>query len=176
MCVRSLPSLACIACLLLPCPDVMLHHSKQPRKRHLSIDSVITLLNPLGSCRRAISADVIASQRIVAKKDEETEMGSGDMLSQAGVTRMSDEECILRPHLMEPREIDHPLRCPHPEHGILQDGRALKSRAPSIKRRGSLPFLTNEETQSKRWSTMPSVCEIYPAASAPEISLKTILP
>lgn len=153
----------------------MIQSFKQFRKRHLSNDPGIALF-PLGPCGKALTDEETSKHSLMKKDENEIKIGD-DTLSDVGPTANSDDESVLMRHPMEPNEIDHPIRCPHPEPCIIQDGRALKERLPSIKRRGQLPFLTKQEVQSLRWDrrAAPSDCQIYPNASAPETSFTHLL-
>eukprot|EP00250_Pteridium_aquilinum_P012501 c20764_g1_i1 orf=300-794(+) len=162
----------------------MIESFRKFRKRHLSNDPMITLF-ALGSCRKALAVEEAheegkgrtITRGLMKKDDDETKIGDDDGLSHAYLATNSDNETVLMRLPMEPPVTDHPIRCPHPEPCILQDGRALKERLPSLKRTGQLPFLTESEVQRLRWSrrAAPSDCRIYPAASAPETSLINLL-
>ncbi|KAI5057557.1 hypothetical protein GOP47_0027572 [Adiantum capillus-veneris] len=147
---------------------------KRFRKRHLSNDPIITLF----SCGKAVTHEEAVKHGPMKKEEDETQISNEAVLSHPGLEISSDNESVLTQHPMEPTEVDHPIRCPHPEPCIIQDGRALKERAPSMKRRGQLPFITESEVQRQRWNrrSAPSDCQIYPAASAPEHSLIVALP
>ncbi|MCO5593382.1 hypothetical protein L7F22_047394 [Adiantum nelumboides] len=150
---------------------------KRFRKRHLSNDPIITLFS-LGSCGRVITNEEVVKHSFMKKEDDEAKVSIEGEFSHASVETSSENETMLTGHPLEPMEVDHPIRCPHPEPCIIQDGRALKERAASTKRRGPLPFLTAGEVQSMRWNrrSAPSDCQIYPTASAPEHSLIDALP
>eukprot|EP00250_Pteridium_aquilinum_P012503 c20764_g2_i1 orf=347-820(+) len=156
----------------------MIESFKKFRKRHLSNDPMIALFAH-GSCRKSTAVENVVKHVLLKKDDEETKLGDDDGASHADPATSTDKkESVMMRHPMEPPGIDHPIRCPHPEPCILQDGRALKERLPSLKRTGQLPFLTESEVEKLRWSrrTAPSDCHIYPAASAPETLLINQVP
>ncbi|KAH7298562.1 hypothetical protein KP509_25G049600 [Ceratopteris richardii] len=152
----------------------MIESLKQFRKRHLSNDPILGLfsLAPCSKVETDEASEAETPRKILTKDDEETKIVYEQVELYGAHEGQSDEEPALKQHPTEPVIVDQPIRCPHPEPCIIQDGRALKERPPSMKRRGQLPFLTAGEVQRLRWNrrTAPNDFQIYPAASAPEPS------
>lgn len=151
----------------------MIKFFKQRNNRQLSNDPAVAALFPIFPCGKAAVVQETSKQSLIEKDDDETKIGDNDGLSHVGfASSTSEDEPVMSEHPNEPCEIDHPIRCPHPEPCIIQDGRALKKRLPSIKRKGQLPFLTKSEVQRLSFScrSAPSDFRTYPAATALEPS------
>lgn len=88
------------------------------------------------------------------------------------------EEFLPIEHPKEPPENDQPVRCPQPEPCIIHDGQIWKERLQlSMKRRGDLPFIRENEVQGvhRRRRTLSSERLMFPSASAPEGSITKLL-
>lgn len=150
---------------------------KQFRKKHLSNDPVITFF-PLGPCSKSSAVHEAVKHSLIRKGKEETKTTEQDRIPHVDPAVNPEEELVPTDHPVEPVEIDNPIRCPHPEPGIIQDGRIWKERLQlSIRRRGQLPFMTENEIQRLQGKRhMPSSDRlIFPCASAREPSVTNLL-
>ncbi|KAI5076594.1 hypothetical protein GOP47_0008659 [Adiantum capillus-veneris] len=89
----------------------------------------------------------------------------------------TEAETSLTAYPTEPMELDHPIRCPQPEPGVIHDGDFFRKKLQSsTKKTREISFLTEKEVcflQSRQ--PLSDNWPIFPCASAPEPSISKLL-